>query len=143
MTQSSSLSLKQRISYLTEFIPLFEAPDYCFGKWIEGVKTDDGYTIGYCEYSEEAGLFIDAVYEHELVLMDFNWPEWSLNREAEQLRDCPEILASASLDQVMQLFTTVIRQDRFCDGVIADAFNSGLLLNILRRMAVLSGEMTE
>jgi hypothetical protein len=142
MNQAPKQSLKERTSRLTEFIPQFEVAGYSFGQSVGYEKEGNTFTIGYFKYSDEARLFIHAVYENDMVLTNFDWGEWSQTTEATQLRDNPDLLAAASFDQVLQLLTIVIRQDRFCDGCIADAYESGLLVNILRRMAVLASEMT-
>ncbi|CAG4903511.1 unnamed protein product, partial [Acidocella sp. C78] len=70
----------------------------------------------------------------------FDWPSWSGSEEAESLRDDESVLAKATPEQIARLLTVVIRQDRFCDGALLDAFNSGLILRIVGRIDALSKE---
>ena len=50
----------------------------------------------------------------------------------------PDGLRSASADQIANLLTTVVRRDRFVEGGLAAAFESGLILAILERAEQLS-----
>jgi hypothetical protein len=56
------------------------------------------------------------------------------------LRDDPNALKNATPEQLAKLLTVLIRQERFCDGVLNSAFKSGLLTGILERVAVLLEE---
>jgi hypothetical protein len=52
-------------------------------------------------------------------------------------------LAKATPDQLAHLLTTIIRQDRFCEGELDVAFKSRLLTRIVRRAAELAKEQVE
>ena len=67
----------------------------------------------------------------------FDWGAWTNSLEALRLRDDPAALESATPNQLQNLLTVVIRQDRFVEGALAAEFESGLLVRILRRAAVL------
>ena len=49
----------------------------------------------------------------------------------------PTRVASASADDLARLLTTLVRGDRFADGTLAHAHESGLLRAIARRAEVL------
>ena len=55
-----------------------------------------------------------------------------------QLRDEPGVLEDATPEQLERLLTVLIRQERFVDGALESAFESGLLVRILKRAAVLA-----
>ena len=127
--------MKDRLNALAEFLPIFETPDFEFGHFV-----DEPGTFGYYSFSHDASRFIDVCYKMEWVNLSFYWSAWKDSAEALQLRDDPTALESATLDQLQNLLTVVIRQDRFVEGGLAADFESGLLARILRRAAVLAEE---
>jgi len=76
---------------------------------------------------------VQAAYANNWVRSDINWTEWKQTPEAEKLRDDPTALAHASQHELACLLTTLIRQERFCEGSLASAYASGLLTGILQR----------
>ena len=92
---------------------------------------------------ELSGLLIDfesAAYDLGWVRPGFDWPSWKATPEAARLRDDQECLSQATPDQLARLLTTLIRQERFCEGTFASAFEAGLLLGILRRARALADD---
>jgi hypothetical protein len=134
--QAEPLTLQQRLQGLAVFLPLFEKPGFRFGSW----EDTDGNPIADCMYSKVAADFIDMAYDFEWVRMDFAWPSWKETKEATDLRDDPEIMKRATVEDLSKLLTVVIRQDRFCEGSLADAFESGLITAICRRAAQIEAE---
>lgn len=100
-------------------------------------------TMPYFCFSDAADGFVRAAYDLGWVRTDFNWPDWAHSPEAEHLRDDPECMACATPDQLSRLLTVVIRQERFCEGALESAFESGLLTAICRRAAQLESEIDE
>ena len=113
---------------LAEFLPMFEAPGFEFGDW----------ESGWFSPSREALDFISACYELGWMKPNFDWPTWMGTEEAARLRDDPVALEQATLEQVSQLLTVLVRQDRFADGSLGVAFESGLLIRIVQRVARLA-----
>lgn len=66
-------------------------------------------------------------------------PVWMKTEEAQALIGDHERIAEASADQLVKLTTAIVRSDRFTEGSIAGAFESGLITAICRRAAVLTG----
>ena len=81
------------------------------------------------------GQFVPDAYKHDWVLRNFDWPEWGQTSEARNLFDDQAALADASPEQVFRLLTVVLRRDHFCEGTLDEAFESGLILRIVRRAA--------
>ena len=113
---------------LAEFLPKFEAPGFEFGDW----------ESGWFSPSQDALDFISACYESGWMKPNFDWPRWMGTDEAAQLRDDPTALEQATPEQLSRLLTVLIRQDRFSDGSLGAAFESGLLVRIVRRIAKLA-----
>ena len=89
------------------------------------------------ELSEVAGSFEQMAYELGWVMRDFNWGTWKQTPEAVSLRDDAQVLALASPEQLSRLLTVCIRQERFREGALEAAFESGLLTRLLQRAAVI------
>ena len=67
----------------------------------------------------------------------FDWPSWVATDEAKQLYADRDVLAAATPAQLSKLVTALIRSERFNDGELAAAFESGLMAAIARRAAML------
>ena len=63
---------------------------------------------------------------------------WANTPEAQSLRTDSEALNRATPEQLSRLLTSLIRGERFCDGTLNEAFESGLLAGILRRASALA-----
>ena len=68
------------------------------------------------------------------------WGTWLQTPEGKALSDGQAALADASPDQQAWLLTAIVRSDRFVEGSLAGAFESGLLSRIARRAAVLAAD---
>ena len=127
-------TLSERLNALAEFLPEFESPDFEFGH----MEAPPGKMPHYA-LSDIASNFVGACYDMGWV-QPFDWADWKDSPEAIQLRDDPASLESANPEQLERLLTVLIRQDRFVEGALGSAFDSGLLVRILRRVTVLVSE---
>ena len=69
----------------------------------------------------------------------FDWSAWLQTDEARGFLADHQRIADATPDQLIKLCTSLKRGDRFSEGTLAYAFESGLLLAIVRRAEVLGG----
>lgn len=118
--------LEERLCALADFVPIFERPGFEFQ-----LKSSDHHTV----YSAEAHRFIEVAYELRWV-RPFDWPSWTQTAEAAPFKQA-EGIASASPEQLSRVLTVLVRQDRFVEGGLGSAFDSGHLLAICRRAAEL------
>jgi hypothetical protein len=113
---------------------VFEAPGFRFAVWQEAREFKPGvFTLPHCLLTAPAAEFVSAAYAAGWVLRDFDWPAWKDTPEAVQLRNDPDALEQATVVQLARLLTVLIRQDRFVEGALANAYDSGLVIAILRR----------
>ena len=125
----------QRLRALVPFLSKFEAPGFKFGHVCSFFDSD---------LSPVALDFVSTCYKSGWIGKDFDgtewegWGDWKESDEARRLRDDPGALDSATTGQLGRLLTVLIRQDRFVTGALIGAFESGLLVRILRRVAVLA-----
>lgn len=88
-------------------------------------------------YTPIVDEFIETAYEDDWVRRDFDWTEWVDTPEAQHLLNDPEAVRRASKQQVAYLLTVILRQDRFADGAILGAIESGYLQRLLQRIRTL------
>ena len=114
------------IDALLPFLPTFESDRFRAGEW----HVEEG-VMPFFSPDEEVGRFVEALYEHGWVV-PFDWPAW--REEAERYVGSPESVAGADLDTIRRLLTTHVRQDRFCDGHLAEMIRNGHVAVVLRRL---------
>lgn len=120
MNNQPELSLVEKLTAIAAFLPAFKG------------RRD----------KSSLDQFVDTAYANNWVRGDINWGQWMQTDEAKKLRDDPTALAKASDYDLACLLTTLIRQDRFCEGSLEGAYDSGLLTGILQRAASMLDEMT-
>jgi hypothetical protein len=86
----------------------------------------------------ELDELVRVAYADGWVLADFDWPTWSRTLEAAQLRDSCTAIDQATVVQLARTMTTLIRQDRFAEGTLRIAWETGLLHRVLNRIAHLA-----
>lgn len=141
MESSNQPTLRERLNGLAPFLPALEDPNFEMGTWSAARSSESGVlTLPSFTLNPTASSFIEAVYNSGWVIGNFDWPAWKATPEATQLRDDPETLAKASPEQIAQLLTVLVRQERFCEGSLESAHKSGLLTSIVRRAVALLSE---
>jgi len=126
-----------RLRAFAPFDAAIRDPSFQFGIWHYADTNPDGTTsLPWFEYSDEATAFLSAT--SGWMIDGFDWRTWSQTDEARRLLDDPAALDHATPQQIARLLTALTRQDRFVEGELAGAFESGLFGRILRRVAGLS-----
>ena len=119
---------------LAALVPVLEDPTLEFGRWEGGDRRPDGsITMPYFSLSP-AGLEIVRALPIEV----FDWGAWLQTDAARALMADHRQIANATPEQLIRLTTALVRGDRFTEGTLASAFESGLLLAIARRAQALS-----
>lgn len=141
MKTGRTYSDKERLEKLTIFLPSFTSPGFVFAKWLKHEQKEANvHAMPYLDYAPLVDEFIQACYDFGWVKPGFDWPSWANTSEAANLRDNPAILASATMGQLENLLCTLIRQERFVDGALFSAYDSGLINAILLRIQSLLEE---
>jgi hypothetical protein len=79
-------------------------------------------------------LFVIA-HEDEIILLGFDWPSW--RPEAERLVEQNGI-ESADLETCRRLLTVLTRQERFVENSLRGHVESGVVAQLVRRLAELT-----
>jgi hypothetical protein len=114
---------------LQDLIPEIETTSV-FGEWPGGDKNAQGvFTLPYCAPAPVVSRFLKAVYGIPIII-DFDWISWDEGRKI--ARDHDFDFDTVDLQTKCKLITAIVRNDRFCEGALVSAFDTGLILRILK-----------
>jgi ADP-ribosyl-[dinitrogen reductase] hydrolase len=118
------------INALLEYLPYFQDQNNQFHQVI-----DKPPQLPYSDYSNTVDKFHHDLYQRNMI-MDFNWPQWK--NEGKKYFDNRELLDTADITIIQKLFTLIIRQDRFCEGLVGEMIDEGFILDLLLRLKDIS-----
>ena len=127
----------ERLRRLAELVSVLEAPDADFGHWEVPSPRDGVRSLGWFTFGPTAEAWRAAVDAGRWVRPGFDWGAWLATPGGQALRDDPTAMTTATADDLARLLTAIVRSDRFSEGSINGAFESGLLARIARRAATL------
>jgi len=129
-----------RLRILSDLEPILESADADFGHWDGSPPVDGVIHMPYYVFGPTADAVRAAIGRGGWIITGFDWITWLRTEEGAALRDRPEALAAATVDDLARLLTAIVRSDRFVEGSLAGAFESGLLSRIAQRAATLLAE---
>lgn len=136
--------LAARLAALAAFADELDALDFDAGDWhdseVRHTPEGDVRTMPWFEPSERAEAFLAAAAGNGWI-EPFDWMTWVDTDEAKALRDDRDVLAAATPDQLQRLLTAIVRAERFSDGSLEWAFETGLMAAIARRAAALIADL--
>jgi hypothetical protein len=101
-----------------------------FGKWSGGTADEDGVLqFPYCVPAPIVSQFLEVVYAIPIIV-SFDWGSWDEGRK--MASDETFNFDSTDLVTKCKLITAIVRNDRFCEGALVSAFESGLIVKILK-----------
>jgi hypothetical protein len=80
--------------------------------------------------------YVQFMYENDLVV-PFDWSKWDEGREWFRSQD-PAKYDNLDAETALKLITAIIRSDRFNEGALVGAFESGDFPKIIGKLAALS-----
>jgi hypothetical protein len=132
--------LVRRLRLLASYRPALARGDQ-FGEWAGGQRLADGaIQMPWYSFSEEAQKFLRALHRAEWV-QPFDWPRWLSTKRGQQLLGDTAAIAEATANELSQILTALIRQDRFAEGTLAGAYESGILAAVAWRAEILAAEL--
>ncbi|PYE42640.1 hypothetical protein DFI02_106215 [Rhizobium sp. PP-F2F-G20b] len=117
---------------------LFAGPCVRFGSWAGGETTDGITQTPYYVLWPEAQTFVSAVHTGNWVKPEINWSGVAERERYRRLYTAAGAIETATIDDLVHLLTTLIRGDRFNEGMLAKAFDDGVIHRILARSVTLS-----
>lgn len=132
-------SLSERLRRLGGHLATLESPAFSFGDWeVSGPDASGVTQMPWYRFSPGA----EAVLRDARALMvPFDWSTWLGSPEGRRFHE-PDRVATASAEDLPRLVTAIVRSERFGEGSIAGAYESGLLTAIARRAAELARDIS-
>jgi ADP-ribosyl-[dinitrogen reductase] hydrolase len=96
--------------------------------------------LPFYSYSKMVMKFYKSLYDENMIKM-FNWSKWG--SEAKKYFNDPLKLEKADLPTIQKLFTTIIRADRFSEGLLGDMIDEDVILNLLIRLEQIRKEIVD
>ena len=94
------------------------------------VEEKDGVIqLPYWRPAPVVSQFLEVVYTIPIII-NFDWLSWDEGRKIARDKDFD--FDTIDLPTKCKLITAIVRNDRFCDGALVSAFESGLILKILK-----------
>jgi len=114
---------------LLDLIPMIESTNK-FGELIGGLNEETG-VITLPQYKEDivVSQFLEIVYKIPIII-NFDWGSWDEGRQI--VRNESFDFDKLDIPTKCKLITAIVRNDRFCDGALVSAFESGIILKILK-----------
>lgn len=94
----------------------------------------------YLSYSETVDKFRHDLY-HRNMIIDFDWTQWI--EEGEKYIDNRELLTTTNITILQKLFSSIIRSERFTEGLLGDMIDEGIILDLLVRLKGIRGEIED
>jgi hypothetical protein len=115
---------------LIDLIPNIEMVDK-FGDNTKAMKLLEQGIIDMNAYEEHPIVrqFRDVVYSIP-IMIGFNWSAWDEGRKMVSDKDFD--YDSIDIQTKCKIITAIVRNDRFCSGRLVEAFESGMMLKILK-----------
>ncbi|WP_417628277.1 DUF6508 domain-containing protein [Pararhodobacter aggregans] len=124
---------REALAAMAAFLPRLKANGASFGEFVEPKKIRDRtYTMPYWRSCDLADDFVEMAYREGWV-QKVDWVAWAATATGRSLLHQPGAVEDADLAQLRYLITALIRKDRFVDGTLVAAFESGLLLRVAAR----------
>lgn len=116
---------------LLDLIPEIEQTKV-FGEEHGFVEVEPGiFNFPSWDNSPVLSKFEELTYELRIVI-NFAWPEWAEGRAL--VHGDMSRLDTIDLQTACMLITAIIRNNRFCDGVLIESFENGSMLRIMKRI---------
>lgn len=124
---------------MIDALDAFDRDGFTSGRFIGGDRQADG-SITWPSFmpSDKVRRFMILAHEDGWVGRRFDWSEWKEGEQARNLRDNPGAMARANIDDIEKLITVIVRQERFSDGSIKSAIDSGLLKRVHDKLILFS-----
>ena len=90
---------------------------------------ENGHSFPYWSSAPVVDRFIQLVYKMP-VIVHFKWSAWDKGRKMALDEDFD--FNSIDIATKCKLITAIVRSDRFSDGALIEAFDSGLILKLLK-----------
>ena len=128
----ASWSLRERLQALAEFDQIFRQPGFAFAVFLPATTVGGHIHLGGYTFTEDGLRFCKTLCEYDWI-REFDWVCWRDTERGRALLHDRAVLMQANADELAQVLTTCVRADRFSDGYLAPAYDSGLIGCVIAR----------
>ncbi len=129
---------RHQLEALAAWGPPLEDPAFRVGSWVKSWTDTAGVIhMGWFERGPDLLAFLADVGRNGWIEV-FDWVTWARSPRGQLVLQAPGGPHDASADELRKILTAIIRSDRFTEGSIAGAFESGLLSAVAIRAGVLA-----
>jgi hypothetical protein len=113
---------------LFDMIPKIEGTEV-FGEFMGPEEVEEGvFSFPHYKYGEIISEFIRIVYDMTIII-SFDWAHWEGGRYMASEADFD--FDTIDIPTKCKIITAIVRNDRFHDGALLSAFESGVILKML------------
>ena len=116
-----------------QMLPVILPHDFEWGGGIANSKEGEIPQFPFVKYTDEDLKWVDKFYE--LYLIDYDYLEHVTKYQLED-KDADEM----TREEILSLLTGYIRQDRFCEGLLAGEIKSGKVTKLVQRLHEITKE---
>ncbi len=135
MIEESRFPNIRNIDKLLEYLPYFKDTENQFSELI-----NKPHQIPFYSYSHMVMEFYKSLYNENMIKM-FDKSKWGV--EPKTYINDQSLLKNVDLSTIQKLFTTIIRADRFIEGLLDDMIENGFILNLLVRLEQIREEIVD
>lgn len=121
-------------SMLTSLVDRIRNHQGSFGERVPPRRIDENrMAMGYCVTGELVGEASKFLYSHGFVLAGFDWAHWGHGRTLLSGENTSAI-SDLTAEETLGLITMIVRSDRFSEGALLRAFDSGTMPRLLAHL---------
>ena len=132
MEAESAATLAPRLQALARHAPVLETLGSGAATHVPAERSGSTIALGSWNYPKGADAFIADLHDYGWV-RPFDWPTWARSPEGQSFARGAAAVHVANHAQLRRYLTTVVRNDRYCDGILAEAFERGEMTAVARR----------
>ncbi|SCJ84774.1 DUF6508 domain-containing protein [uncultured Clostridium sp.] len=121
------------IEKIKDYIEYFKNKNNIFYKYIKCTEKDSAIYMGGIDYTAKVNEFINFFYNSDLVDYDY---ATNIKMHCRDYNKLHELIYDADISLLKSILTYYIRQDRFCDGMIAMAIDNNVFENSLEGILI-------
>lgn len=124
---------------LASLVARIQAHERSFGERIPPRQiAENRVVMGYSVTGELVDEVYKFLYAQGLVLAGFEWVNWEDGRALLNGENSPSI-SDLTVEETLGLITSIVRGDRFSEGALLSAFDSGTMPKLLARLLDFAG----
>lgn len=94
----------------------------------------------YFKYADPVNEFLDVLSGTGFLVAGLDWKAWIIENQLQSVDEHGCFIERAGIEELRKLMTAYVRQERFCEGFLADVMRRGWVGKVLERLHDLTVE---